>query len=330
MTNDANYWDEEPEAAKQCFTVTDDGTRLDVFLAAAADCSRAQAQKWIEAEHATVNGTAAKANRRLKAGDEISLVLPEAAELAVEPEDIPLDVVYEDSDIIVINKPQGMVVHPAPGNESGTLVNALLYHVQDLSGIGGVKRPGIVHRIDKLTSGLIVVAKNDMAHASLAAQIKAHSAARCYLAIVTGNIKEDALTVDAPIGRHPTDRKRMAVVPNGRSAVTHVRVLLRFGAYTLIEAQLETGRTHQIRVHMAYRKHPVAGDTVYGPKKPQLGLCGQALHAYRLCLCHPRTGEEMKFYAPPPDYFTAALQKAGWDGTEFIFEGAVYEHAHKD
>ncbi len=319
MTDCERLPEEELEDAEErLFSVTEAGVRFDVFLSCAAELSRAQAQKLIENGDATVNNAPAKANRKLKQGDEVRLLVPPPEDLALVAENIPLCVVYEDSDMIVINKAQGMVVHPAPGNESGTLVNALLYHVHDLSGIGGVKRPGIVHRIDKLTSGLIVVAKNDMAHASLAAQIKAHTARRSYLALVEGNIKEDSGTIDAPIGRHPVDRKRMAVVPNGREAVTHFTVLLRLGDYTLIEARLETGRTHQIRVHMAYSKHPVAGDTVYGQKKPRLGLSGQALHAYRLQLTHPRTGEDMVFFAPVPEYFLAALKKAGWDGEAFL------------
>ena len=239
-------------------------------------------------------------------------------EVDIVPQDIPIDIVYEDADIAVIDKPKGMVVHPAPGNPNGTLVNALMYHLEGLSGIGGEIRPGIVHRIDKLTSGLVVVAKNDMAHTSLAAQMKDHSARRTYIAIVDGNIREDSGTVDAPIGRHPVDRKKMAVVQDGRNAVTHWRVLERYGAYTLIEARLETGRTHQIRVHMAYIKHPVSGDTIYGAAKPRLGLDGQALHAARLELTHPRTGERMVFSAKVPEYFRSALKKAGRTGEKDI------------
>ena len=288
--------------------------RLDVFLSRVSGESRAQIQRLILEGAVLVNGQPRKANYRLIDGESVTLRVDPPEELNVAPEDIPLSIVYQDADICVVDKPQGMVVHPAPGNQNGTLVNALLFHLKDLSGIGGVLRPGIVHRIDKLTSGLIVVAKNDLAHASLAAQIKAHTARRRYLAIVEGNLKEDAGIVDAPVGRRPTDRKRMAVVKNGREAVTHWRVLARMGQFTLIEASLETGRTHQIRVHMAHIKHPVAGDTVYGPDVPKLGLLGQALHAYRLTLAHPRTGETMDFFAPPPAYFLSALKKAGYTG----------------
>ncbi|MBQ3132317.1 MAG: RluA family pseudouridine synthase, partial [Clostridia bacterium] len=263
-------------------------------------------------------GNSAKANQKLKIKDKVTVLLRPAAEVDIAPENIPIDIVYEDADIAVIDKPKGMVVHPAPGNPNGTLVNALMYHLSGLSGIGGELRPGIVHRIDKLTSGLIVVAKNDMAHTSLAAQLKEHSARRTYIAIVDGNIKEDSGTVDAPIGRHPVDRKRMAVVKDGREAVTHWRVLERYGAYTLIEARLETGRTHQIRVHMAHIKHPVAGDVVYGSAKPRLGLDGQALHAARLELTHPATGERMTFKAKVPEYFASALKKAGRNEAEDI------------
>lgn len=290
------------------------GERLDVFLARLSGKSRAQAQKAISDGDVCVNGGEGKANRKLRIGDKVELRLREPAALETAAEDIPINIVYQDGDICVVDKPQGMVVHPAPGNEGGTLVNALLYALDNLSGIGGVKRPGIVHRIDKMTSGLIVIAKNDMAHASLSAQLKEHTARRVYLAIVEGNLKEDEGTIDEPIARHPVDRKRMAVVSGGRDAVTHWRVLQRMGRYTLIEAALETGRTHQIRVHMHHSKHPVAGDAVYGASKQGLGLHGQALHAYRLELTHPRTNERMQFYAPPPDYFLAALKRAGWDG----------------
>ncbi len=302
-------------ACVEQYDVRESGERLDVFITAQGDMTRSQVQRAIALGDVCVNGEVCyKANCRLNAGDNVEqkIYLPEP--LDVVPEDIPLSIIYEDSDICVIDKPKGMVVHPAPGNTRGTLVNALMYHIGDLSGIGGTLRPGIVHRIDKMTSGLLVVAKNDMAHNALAAQLKEHTVSRRYYAIVEGNLKEDRGTVDAPIGRHATDRKRMAVVKNGRNAVTHWRVLLRFGAFTWIEAQLETGRTHQIRVHMAYIKHPVAGDTVYGPDKPKLGLDGQALHAHALQLIHPRTGEKMEFFAPLPDYFSDALRRAGWSG----------------
>ena len=299
-------------------TVEEAGERLDVFCARTGDMTRSAAQRMIAEGDILLNNSPAKANQKLKTGDSITVLLRPAAEVDILPEDIPIDIVYEDADIAVIDKPKGMVVHPAPGNPNGTLVNALMYHLSGLSGIGGELRPGIVHRIDKLTSGLIVVAKNDMAHTSLAAQLKEHSARRTYIAIVDGNIKEDAGTVDAPIGRHPVDRKRMAVVKDGREAVTHWRVLERYGAYTLIEARLETGRTHQIRVHMAHIKHPVAGDTVYGSAKPRLGLDGQALHAARLELTHPGTGERMSFKANVPEYFASALKKAGRNEPEDI------------
>lgn len=314
MTEDLDQ--ELPEQIK--LTADSAGERLDVFCAGAGDMTRSAAQRMIAEESILLNDCPAKANQRLKAGDQVTVLLYPAAEVDLRPENIPLDIVYQDEHIAVIDKPKGMVVHPAPGNPGGTLVNALMYHLKDLSGIGGELRPGIVHRIDKLTSGLIVVAKNDMAHTSLAAQLKEHSACRTYIAIVDGNIKEDSGTVDAPIGRHPVDRKRMAVVQDGRNAVTHWRVLERYGAYTLIEARLETGRTHQIRVHMAYIKHPVSGDTVYGTSKPRLGLDGQALHAARLELTHPATGERVTFAAKVPDYFTAALKKAGRTEAEDI------------
>ena len=300
------------------FTVEQAGERLDVFCAQAGEMTRSAAQRMIAEGDILLNGGPAKANQKLKINDRVTVMLRPAAEVDIVPENIPIDIVYEDNDIAVIDKPKGMVVHPAPGNPSGTLVNALMYHLSGLSGIGGELRPGIVHRIDKLTSGLIVVAKNDMAHTSLAAQLKEHSARRTYIAIVDGNIKEDSGTVDAPIGRHPVDRKRMAVVKDGREAVTHWRVLERYGVYTLIEARLETGRTHQIRVHMAHIKHPVAGDVVYGSAKPRLGLDGQALHAARLELTHPATGERMTFKAKVPEYFASALKKAGRDQPEDI------------
>ena len=282
-----------------------------MFLSRVSGESRARIQRLIQEEAVSVSGKLRKANYKLQMGETVLLRMEPPELLDVVAEAIPIDIVYQDSDICVVNKPQGMVVHPAPGNESGTLVNALLYAITDLSGIGGVLRPGIVHRIDKMTSGLLVIAKNDLAHTSLCAQIKEHSARRNYLAIVEGNLKEDAGTIDAPIGRHPVDRKRMAVIKNGREAVTHWRVLERMGQFTLLKASLETGRTHQIRVHMAHSKHPVAGDAVYGPAKPKLGLDGQALHAYELMLRHPRSGEQMRFFAPPPDWFVQALRRAG-------------------
>lgn len=317
---------EQAEEYTLTYTAAEEGDRLDAWLARVSGQSRAQVQRRIAEGEVLVNGSPVKAKYQVRLGDRVEMRLPPPVELDVLPEDIPLEIVYQDEDICVINKPQGMVVHPAPGNESGTLVNALLFALSDLSGIGGVARPGIVHRIDKMTSGLLVVAKNDAAHASLSQQLQEHTARRSYLAIVEGNIREDAGTIEAPIARHPVDRKRMAISPGGltgprgpvgRDAVTHWRVLCRMGQFTLIEAQLETGRTHQIRVHLAHARHPVAGDDVYGPAKPKLGLKGQALHAYCLELAHPRTGERMRFYAPPPEWFLAALRRAGWDGEAY-------------
>ena len=243
---------ETEEFQKQTFTADKAGERLDVFCARVSDNTRSAVQRMIINGDVTLNGAPAKSKDKLRTGDAVTIAFRPPEEVDIVPQDIPIDIVYEDADIAVIDKPKGMVVHPAPGNPDGTLVNALMYHLEGLSGIGGEIRPGIVHRIDKLTSGLVVVAKNDMAHTSLAAQLKDHSAHRTYIAIVDGNIREDSGTVDAPIGRHPVDRKKMAVVQGGRNAVTHWRVLERYGAYTLIEARLETGRTHQIRVHMAY------------------------------------------------------------------------------
>lgn len=286
--------------------------RIDAFLASNTEFSRSKLQKLIKEGLVERNGKPCKANAEVKAGDAIRLHLPaEPDESLPAPENIPLDVVYEDEDLAVINKPKGMVVHPAPGNPSGTLVNALLYRFRTLSATGGETRPGIVHRIDRLTSGLLVVAKNDAAHEALARQFAQHTAHREYLCLVHGNMKEDSGTVDAPIGRHRTDRKRMAVTDDGRRAVTHWRVLERFGNETLLDVALETGRTHQIRVHMAYIKHPIVGDEVYGSAAPKLGLNGQALHGYRLTFTHPRTNETMTFTAPLPDDFVTALHRLG-------------------
>ena len=291
--------------------------RLDKYLKVSRLIKRRTvANDACDGEHISVNGKRAKASYQVKEGDVISLVLPELTECSASAEQIPLDIVYEDSDIIVVNKPSGMVVHPAAGNESGTLVNALLYHCGDtLSGIGGELRPGIVHRIDKDTSGLIVCAKNDRAHTSLSEQIKEHSARRVYRAIAIGNFKEDTGTVDAPIGRHPKDRKKMAVYKKAdapahvREAVTHYRVLERFGQYTYLELVLETGRTHQIRVHMAHIGHPVTGDSVYGRKTNPFGLTGQCLFARYIGFRHPVTGEFMEFSGELPDFFINTLQK---------------------
>ena len=286
------------------------GTRLDVFISSKFENkSRSYIQGIIEGENATVNGKCRKSNYKLKLEELIKLDIPEPVELNVKAEDIPLDVLYEDSDVIVINKPQDMVVHPAPGNYSGTLVNALLNHCTDLSGINGVLRPGIVHRIDKDTSGALVVAKNDNAHNSLAAQLKDHSMTRSYLALVEGIIKSDVGTIDEPIGRHPKDRIKMAVVESGKKAVTHFKVIERFDSNTLVECNLETGRTHQIRVHMAKIGHPLVGDLIYGYKKQRFNLKGQALHAKRLGFIHPTTNEYMEFVSPLPDYFEKLITK---------------------
>lgn len=290
------------------------GERIDKFLSCRLEeVSRSYIQKLIKEGHVSVNGKPVKANYKLGAGDEISVEIPEAKEPDILPEDIPLDILYEDQDILVVNKPKGMVVHPAAGHYSGTLVNALMYHCRDsLSGINGVMRPGIVHRIDMDTTGSLLVCKNDEAHRILAEQLKEHTIRREYHAIVYGNIKEDTGTVDAPIGRHPTDRKKMSINhKNGKQAVTHYEVLERFGNFTYIRCRLETGRTHQIRVHMASLHHPLLGDEVYGPssRPPFPGLKGQVLHAKILGIYHPATGEYMEFDAPLPQYFVDLLQK---------------------
>ena len=287
------------------------GERADQFLARSVEgLTRSAAQKLLEQGAVTAGGKALKKNAKLELGAELSLSLPDPEPIDVVPQDIPLDVVYEDEDVIVINKPVGLVVHPAPGHPDGTLVNALLYHCGDsLSGINGQLRPGIVHRIDRDTSGLIIAAKNDAAHLALSAQLQDHSLARTYEAIVVGGLREDSGTVDAPIARHRTDRKKMAVDPEGRSAVTHWEVLGRYRGYTHIRCRLETGRTHQIRVHMASIGHPLLGDTVYGAKKPVPGLAGQCLHARALTFRHPRTGEPVTVTCPLPDWFQAQLDR---------------------
>ncbi len=282
--------------------------RLDVFLAERSDLTRSNIKNLIDLGKVTVNGEAVKAGRKIFAGDQVHVFLIPDAPSALLPEDIPLDIVYQDEDMAVINKPQGMVVHPAAGNKRGTLVNALLYSLEDLSGIGGEMRPGIVHRLDKDTSGLLVVAKNNAAHAHLSEQIKTKKARRIYRALVDGNIKEDKGQVDLPIGRHRGDRKKMAVVQGGRRAVTEYCVLERFGAYTYIECALQTGRTHQIRVHMKQMGHPVVGDEKYGRAKNAFGHKGQFLHAYKLGLYAPSTDEYMEFTTPLPDYFEQALE----------------------
>jgi len=285
------------------------GLRVDSFLSSQLEeLSRSQIQKLLEDGQVTLNGRPVKKNAKTNAGDEFDVTVPAPQEIGILPEDIPLDVVYEDSDVIVINKPKGLVVHPAAGHWSGTLVNALMFHCKDLSGINGELRPGIVHRIDMDTSGLLIVAKNDFAHQKLADQLKDHTLARTYEAIVCGNLREDSGTVNAPIGRHPIDRKRMTVTEkNSREAVTHWEVIARYPGYTHLRLRLETGRTHQIRVHMSWQNHPILGDMVYGRKKPELGLDSQCLHARELTFRHPRTGEPVTVSCPLPDYFEQVL-----------------------
>lgn len=290
------------------------GLRLDQCLAQALEeLSRSYLQKLLKSEGVLVNGKLVKSSYRVQAGDCVELEVPEAVEPEIVPEDMDLDIVYEDHDIIIVNKPKGMVVHPAAGHYSGTLVNGLMAHCKgDLSGINGVMRPGIVHRIDMDTTGLLIVCKNDTAHNSIARQLKEHSITRRYRAIVHGVVKEDEGTIDAPIGRHPVDRKKMSInEKNGREAVTHYQVLERFRQFTYIECRLETGRTHQIRVHMASIHHPLLGDAVYGPVKCPYKLQGQTLHAGVLGIVHPATGEYMEFEAPPPEYFAELLEKLG-------------------
>ena len=289
----------------------DVGKRIDVFAAENyEELSRSGLKKIIDAGGVTVNNKTVKAHYKLWTGDIVTMNIPESVPLEIIPQNIPLDILYEDDDVIVINKPQGMVVHPAPGHYTDTLVNALLYHCGDsLSGINGIMRPGIVHRIDMDTSGVIMAAKNNNAHRSLALQLAEHSITRKYNAIVYNNIKEDEGTIDKPLGRNPSDRKKMAVVQGGRRAVTHYRVLDRLGKFTYIEAQLETGRTHQIRVHMTYAGHPLLGDSVYGPKKQPFNLKGQVLHARVLGFVHPVTGEYMEFESPLPEYFQKLLER---------------------
>lgn len=290
-----------------------EGQRIDRYLSdELEDRSRSYIQKIMKEGYVKVNQKPVKSNYRLSFGDSVEVTLPEAKEPDIVPENIPLDILYEDQDIIMINKPKQMVVHPAPGHYSGTLVNALMYHCGDeLSGINGCMRPGIVHRIDMDTTGSLVVCKNDKAHQSLSEQLKVHSIRRIYVAIVHGNIKEDSGTVNAPIGRHPTDRKKMSThCKNGRDAVTHYKVLERFGDYTYIQCELETGRTHQIRVHMASIGHPLVGDEVYGPKKcPFKGLQGHTLHARTLGIIHPTTGKYLEVNAPLPEYFIELLDR---------------------
>ena len=289
----------------------DRGARLDAFLAhTMEDLTRSAAAKAIEEGRVLVSGKVPSKSLKLTGNETIAFTPEEPAPIDAVPQDIPLDVVYEDDDVIVVNKPSGLVVHPAPGHPDGTLVNALLFHCgASLSGVGGALRPGIVHRIDRDTSGLIIAAKNDYAHQFLSAQLADHTLARTYECIVVGNLREDSGTVDAPIARDSRDRKRMAVVPGGRRAVTHWTVLARYPGYTHVQCRLETGRTHQIRVHMAYLGHPILGDTVYGAKKPVPGLTGQCLHAVGLQFIHPRTKELVSLTCPLPGEFTAALRK---------------------
>ena len=284
--------------------------RLDAFVAENTDISRSRAVKLIEGGEITLNGQAVNKKSSVKAGDTVEIILPDAVPLEAKAEDIPLDILYEDTDLLVVNKPKGMVVHPAAGNFEGTLVNALLSHCKDsLSGIGGVMRPGIIHRIDKNTSGLLMVAKNDNSHQHLAAQIKEHSFIREYEAVVYGNLKNDSGMVNQPIGRHPVKRKQMAVVyTNSKPAVTHYEVIARYNGFTHVRCKLETGRTHQIRVHMAFLGHPIAGDEVYGPKKVIKELSGQCLHAKRLGFIHPN-GKYLEFESELPEYFTNFISK---------------------
>ena len=293
-------------------TVPESG-RADAVLAAALDgLTRSAAVRWLEEGRVTLNGAPLKKNARLQPGDTLLITPPQPRAVDLIPQNIPLDVAYEDGDVIVVNKPVGMVVHPAPGHPDGTLVNALLYHCGDsLSGINGALRPGIVHRIDRDTSGLIIAAKNDRAHLSLAAQLQDHSLFRLYHGVAVGTFREDCGTVSVPIARHKTDRKRMAVSPDGREAVTHWQGLGTQNGHTHLTCRLETGRTHQIRVHMAYLGHPLLGDTVYGAKKPVPGLAGQCLHAAQLTFTHPATGARMTVDAPLPDWFAAILKRYG-------------------
>ena len=291
-------------------TAEESGERIDALLARLVpELTRSAAQRLLEEGLVTLGGVPVKKNRRTEPGEVYAALLPEPELPEPEPQDIPLDIVYEDADVVVVNKPRGMVVHPAPGHPDGTLVNALLWHCgASLSGVGGERRPGIVHRIDKDTSGLIIAAKNDFAHLALSAQLADRSLSRVYEAVARGEFREEAGTVDAPIGRHPTERKRMAVTERGsRPAVTHWEVIARYRGWTHIRCRLETGRTHQIRVHMAYIGHPLLGDMVYGAKKPERGLEGQCLHARELKFLHPRTGEEIHLSTELPEYFQQVL-----------------------
>lgn len=302
------------EEKRYDFTVADiaEAIRIDKYLSERmTDFSRSYLKKLLDEDCVQLNEKPVRANHKVRAGDKICVLCPVLKEAEILPENIPLDIVYEDGDMLVVNKPQGMVVHPAAGNYTGTLVNALLYYCKDsLSGINGEKRPGILHRIDKDTSGLLLVAKNDIAHRGLAEQIKEHSLTRAYQALVHGNIRTDSGTIDEPIGRHPVDRKKMTVTyQHAKEAVTHFRVLERFGKYTLVECRLETGRTHQIRVHMSKHGHPIVGDKTYGVKKEEFRLDGQLLHAYKVGFLHPVTGVYMEFQSPLPPYFEKICKK---------------------
>ena len=289
----------------------DAGKRVDAWLASQVEgLTRSAAARLLEEGRVTLEGRPLAKNYRLTGGEALAVSLPDPEPIEALPQDIPLEVVYEDGDVIVVNKPKGLVVHPAPGHPDGTLVNALLYHCGgSLSGVGGALRPGIVHRIDRDTSGLIIAAKNDLAHQALSAQLQDHTLARTYECLAVGGFREDAGTVDAPIGRHPVDRKKMAVVSGGRPAVTHWEVLERFPGLTYLRCRLETGRTHQIRVHLAHLGHPILGDTVYGARKPVPGLQGQCLHAVGLRFLHPRTGEPVELCCPLPEEFQAQLRR---------------------
>lgn len=294
-------------------TPEEKGRRLDQFLAEQLEeLTRSAAQRLAEEEHVLLNGKPLKKNYKMTGCETLEVHLPDPEPIDAVPQNIPLDIAYEDEDLLVINKPKGMVVHPAPGNPDGTVVNAVLYHCgESLSGIGGAFRPGIVHRIDKDTSGLLIIAKNDRAHLYLSEQLKDHTLARTYEAVVIGGLKEDKGTVNAPIGRSPKDRKKMAIVPDGRHAVTHYEVLARYPGYTHIRCKLETGRTHQIRVHMASLGHPIVGDEVYGPSKTKFDLQGQCLHARELTFLHPADGQPRLVKSDLPDYFTDLLHKLG-------------------
>ena len=307
-----DYKEDNNCTGKQLFTVTDFNMRLDKFLTEKLpDMSRSHIQKLIRDGNVTVNKKTVKANYKVSLGEIVEIDIPEPECLDIVPENIPLDILYEDDDILVVNKPKGMVVHPAPGHYSGTLVNAIMFHCKEnLSGINGVLRPGIVHRIDMNTTGSLLICKNDKSHRFLAEQLKEHSITRKYHAIVYGNLKEDSGTIASPIGRHPVERKKMSTkAKNGRPAVTHYQVLERFGNFTYIECQLETGRTHQIRVHMSSIGHPILGDDLYGPSKSPYTLYGQTLHAKILGIVHPTTKEYMEFDAPLPTYFLDLLEK---------------------